>query len=189
MAILAAVAQLIEKGAKEQEPTVDNPRFNKTLQLLITQQEQQAQSELDPAEAVAEMEMNQILAAREEDSANIQRLERLIMQQREEQQKVELNWRAERLMLNEKAAKQAQDAKEQVEREVSATRSAEKALLQALEFARAEVEKRARETTEEDTRKEREKADKKAKKRINRFEELFATMTATTQTNGNDPVR
>ena len=190
--ILAAVAELIEKGGNQHKVTSDDPRFAKVLQLLVTQQEQQVQSELDRARAVAEVEMKHLLDARDKDDASIRRLEKLIMQQREEQQKAEAVWRAERIALEERAAMQAQEAKEQVEREINAAHSAKKASKKALKFAQAEAEKRAQEKAEEHAKKEREKADKKAKKRIDHYEKLLeamATKQSQAQTNGEHPVR
>jgi hypothetical protein len=139
-AILAAVANLINNPDKRQSPKEDDPRFSKLLQLLVTQQEQSVQADLDRAKAVAGIEMKQILAARDQDDAKIHRLEKLIIQQREDQQKAEAIWRAEKAALDEKAARQTQEAKELVEREIAAARSAKKAAQKSLKFAKAEAE-------------------------------------------------
>jgi hypothetical protein len=135
-AILAAAVELIEKGDTRSKSEVDDPRFSRILELLINQQEQNAQSDLDRARVTAELEMKHMLAAREKDYADIGRLEKLIMQQREDQQRAEATWRAERAALDEQAAKQVQEAKELVEGEISAARAAKKAAQKALKSRR-----------------------------------------------------
>jgi hypothetical protein len=121
-----------ESNTKGSKPAVADPRFGRILELLINQQEQNAQSELDRARVTAELEMRHMLAAREKDFADIGRLEKLIMQQQEDQQRANAAWRAERAVLDEQAAKQVQEAKELVEREISAARAAKKAAQKTL---------------------------------------------------------
>jgi hypothetical protein len=116
-----------------------------------------------------------MLAAREKDCVGIGRLEKLIMQHREDQQKAEATWRAERAALDEQAAKQVQEAKELVERDISAASAAKKAAQKALKFAKAEAEKRANEETEDNARKEKAEADKNLKDRIASYEKLLDT--------------
>jgi multidrug efflux pump subunit AcrA (membrane-fusion protein) len=164
-----------ESNTKGSKPAVADPRFGRILELLVNQQEQNAQSELDRARVTAELEMRHMLAAREKDFADIGRLEKLIMQQQEDQQRANAAWRAERAVLDEQAAKQVQEAKELVEREISAARAAKKAAQKALKFAKADAEKRAKEEIENNARKEKEKADKKLKDRIASYEKLLDT--------------
>lgn len=171
--LLAAIANVIENAQKKQEAKASEPQFDRIVKLLITQQEQQVQAELERARVTAEVEMKQILAARDMDDAKIQRLEKLIMQQRDEQQEANARWQAERAALDRKAEEQTRQAQELAERQIAAARSAKKAERKTLKFAKAEAEKREKEASDAKAKEERKKIDRQAKERIQKYENLL----------------
>jgi hypothetical protein len=186
-AVLAAVMKLLDKGERQHTANVDDPRFTKMLQLLITQHEQQAQFGLEQARVVAEAEMKLILAARDKDDADIRRLEKVITQQGKEQRKVEAMWRAERVAQEEKAAEQAREVKALMERDIEAARK-------ALKHAKAEAEKKAEAEAESEQRikKEKQDFDDKFRELGQRYEkalDIKAARQLQAYCNGGYPVR
>lgn len=172
-AMLATISRLIADSGQSKTSNIEDPRLAKILQMLILQQEQHAGVELERAKATAEVEMTQILAARDRDDSRIRQLETLIIQQKEEQEKSDARWRAERAALDEESAKQAQETKELAEREIAAARSAKKAARKALKFAQAEAENRAKEEADAKAKAERKKTNKQSKERIQKYEKLL----------------
>jgi hypothetical protein len=122
---------------------------------------------------IAEVDLKQAIAIREKDDAKIQRLEKLIIQQRDEQQEAYTQWKAERLALDAKAAKGVEEAKTLLEREIAAAQSAKKAARKSLKFAKGEAERRKKEEADAQKKEQKEKMDKKAKKRIQQYETLL----------------
>lgn len=174
--MLAAIIKLLEKGGAHAKDNTEDDRLGRIMQLLISQQEQFAQVEVERARVVAEVEIKQLLAARDKDDANIQRLETLINQQREDQQRAEIRWRAERAELDEKFAKQAQVTQEQVKREIDAARSAQKAAQKALKFAKIEADRKAKDDAARIKREENENAEKVAEERTLYYERVIEAM-------------
>jgi hypothetical protein len=190
--VLAAISAIIESADKQKKLDAEDPRFARILQLLVVQQEQQAQADLDRAKAIAEIEMKQILAARDRDDTRIQQLEQLIIRQREEQQRSDENWRAERAALDKEIAKNAREAKEVTVREMAAAQAAKKAARKSLKFAKAEAEKRAKEEAEIKAKEEKQILDKKLKERIQKYEKLLDVAVdgrTTTYPNSERPLR
>jgi hypothetical protein len=172
-AMLATISRLLADLDKSKTSNIEDPRLGNILQLLILQQEQHAEVELEKAKATAEIEMKQILAARDRDDSRIRQLEALILQQKEEQEKSDARWRAERAALDEESARQAKETKELAEREIAAARSAKKAERKALKFAQAEAEKRAKEQANAKAKAERKKSNKQSNERIQKYEKLL----------------
>jgi len=172
-AMLATISRLIADSGKSKTSNIEDPRLAKILQMLILQQEQHAEVELERAKATAEVEMKQILAARDRDDSRIRQLETLIIQQKEEQEKSDARWRAERAALDEESARRAQETKELAEREIAAARSAKKAARKALKFAQEDAEKRAKEEADTKAKAERKKMNKQSKERIQKYEKLL----------------
>ncbi|KAH4259909.1 hypothetical protein HBI04_190300 [Parastagonospora nodorum] len=172
-AMLATISRLIADSGKSKTSNIEDPRLANILQMLILQQEKHAEVELERAKATAEVEMRQILAARDRDDSRIRQLEALIIQQKEEQEKSDARWRAERAALDEESTRQAQETKELAEREIAAARSAKKAARKALKFAQAEAEKRAKEEADAKAKAERKKTNKQSKERIQKYEKLL----------------
>jgi hypothetical protein len=171
--MLAVITAIIESTEKRKKADTEDPRLSRILQLLVMQQEQNTEAELDRAKATAEMEMKQILAARDRDDARIRQLEDLIAKQRDEQQASDAKWRAERAALDEEIARQVSQAKELAEREIAAALSAKKAARKSLKFAKAEAERRTKEEADVKAREERKKANKQSKERIQKYEKLL----------------
>jgi hypothetical protein len=172
-AILATISRLITDSGKSTTSNTEDSRLAPILQMLILQQEQYAEAELERAKATAEVEMKQILAARDKDDSRIRQLEALIVQQKEEQEKSDARWRAERAALDKESARQAQETKELAEREIAAARSAKKAARKALKFAQAEAEKRAKEEADAKAKAERKKTKKQSKEQIQEYKKLL----------------
>jgi hypothetical protein len=171
--MLAVITAILESTDKRTKAETEDPRLSRILQLLVMQQEQNTEAELNRAKETAEIEMKQILAARDRDDARIRQLEDLIKKQRDEQQASDAKWRAERAALDEKFAEQASQAKELAEREIAAARSARKAARKSLKFAKAEAEKRTKEEADAKAKEGRKKANKQSKERIQHYEKLL----------------
>lgn len=190
--MLAVITAILESTEKRKKSNAEDPRLSKILQLLVVQQEQNAQAELDRAKATAEVEMKQILAARDRDDARIQQLENLIIKQRDEQQASDAKWRVERAALDEEMSRRASDAKELAEREIAAARSAKKAARKSLKFAKAQEEKRAKEEADAKVKEERKKLDKQSKERMQKYENLLEVAVegrSMTHQNSEQPLR
>lgn len=170
--LLATMEGLLEAVQRDEKGAANEGRFEKVVHTLLAQQEQ-AQLNNERIRESAEVEMKQILAAREHDDAKIQRLEEQLVQQRAEQVESNARWQAERAALDHKAAEQTRQAQEVVEREIAAARFAKETELNTLKAAMAEAEKRAREAADAMAREERKKVDQENKERISKYESLI----------------
>jgi hypothetical protein len=101
-------------GKKSNDPQSgpDDPRLSKIIELLASQQEHHVKVEKAQAEAAAELKLQQISAVRDGHADTISRLENLLLQQREDQARINAEWNAERNVLAEKLAAQEKEAKE-----------------------------------------------------------------------------
>lgn len=144
--------------------------------LSDAQQEQYAWLERREARLIAEVEKKDAQAAREKDQGKIRKLESLLIQQKEEQQKAQAVWGAERAALEEKAARRAQEVKDVAEKQVTAASLAKEAAQNALEALKADVERRNKEEADAKAVEARKRVEEQYKALLQRYEEQIETL-------------
>jgi hypothetical protein len=175
-AVIAAIDRLIERRGQEHKPDSDDPRFSRLMQLLAVQQEHDAQIEREHMKASAEHQMKQMQAARERDEERLKQLESFIVEQKEAQRKMEVMWKEDRKAMDERAKVQAKEARDLAAKEIAAAQSAKEAAQNALNFAKAEADKRAQEKAEARVAEKQKRVDGQHKLQLQRYEELLQVL-------------
>lgn len=191
-AIIATIEKLLEKRERVSNPDVEDPRFIRLEKLLVAQQERDAQLERDNAKAIAEAQLQQMVTSSKKDHERIKELERSNMKQREERRDAEARWKEERATLVEKAAKQAQEAKDLAVREIAAAQLAEKAAQKSLKLAKADIEKRAKDEADAKAAEEKRRFNEDYRQRMRHYEEQireFQTQRVVPEHDSQRPVR
>ncbi|KAH7402410.1 hypothetical protein BKA66DRAFT_564328 [Pyrenochaeta sp. MPI-SDFR-AT-0127] len=190
--IIALISSLLEKRGPASNHGAEDPRFSRLEQLLIAQQERDAQAERDNAKAATEAQLKQIFISHEKDHERIKQLEKSNVEQREERRAAEAIWREERAALVENATRQTQEAKDFAAREIAAAHSAIKSAQKSLELAKADAEKRAKDEADAKAAREKRRIEDDHKQRIQRFEEQireFQTQRSVPAQDSQRPVR
>lgn len=172
-AIIAAVEKLLEKRNQESQSEHKDPHFSRLAQILAVQQEREAQSERDRANATTETYIKQMQDAHEKDEERIQRLESLIANERAEQRRMEAIWQEGRKTMEAKAAKQVEEVRSLAAKEVAAAQLAKDAAQTALNVEKLEAEKKARERADARVLEERKRADDAYKLQSQRHDQLL----------------
>jgi hypothetical protein len=128
-----------------------------------------------------EEHQNMVSQSSKEHDEKLERLEKLLLDQGEEQLRrqaeIEAAWKVEKLEREARYAKDALEAKKLAEQEISAAKSAKKAAEKALKFAKKQVEERVRKEAEYSVAEERRKVKQEYEKRMNKYEEQLAAYT------------
>jgi hypothetical protein len=172
-AVIAAIEKLLERRGQESKLESDDPRFSRLIQLLTVQQERNAQIEREHVMADAEDQVKQMQITRERDDERLKHLELFIVEQREAQRKQEAMWKEERTEMDKRAREIAQEARDLAAKDIAAAQSAREAAQNALNFAKAEGDKRAQEHADAIAAEERKKVEDQNKEQLRRHEELL----------------
>ena len=174
-AVLSKLEKLLlcRENETEHKTAVTDARFARLEHLLTSNAEAGAQLETENANAITEEQVKQMQHARKIDEQRLEQLEGFIVEQREEQRKMETKWREERTMMDLKAAEQAQEARELVAKEIAAAQAAKEAAEASLRFAQSEADKRAREEAAIKVAEEKKKMEDAHKEQLQRYEELL----------------
>jgi hypothetical protein len=172
-AVIAAIERLLERRGQEPKLQSDDPRFSRLMQLLTAQQEHDAQTEREHAKATTEDQVRQMQIARERDDEKLKHLELFIAEQRDAQRKLQAMWKEERMAMDERAKRYAQEARDLAAKEIAAAQSAKEAAQNTLNFAKAEADKRAQEEAEARVAEEKRRVEDQHKEQLQRYEELL----------------
>ncbi|KAL6162949.1 hypothetical protein ACJQWK_10546 [Exserohilum turcicum] len=180
-AIITAIEKLLERRSQNDQLDSSDPRFLKLVQVLTAQQEREAQNERERADAATEAQMRLIQAAHDKDYERLRQLEILAAEQKQEQSRQQAAWKEERLAMDEKAAKQAQEARDMAMREIAAVQS-----------ARAEAERQTQERADARAAEERRRIENRHKKQLQHYENLlrgFQEQKLKTEQDTQHPIR
>ena len=174
-AVLSKLEKLLlcREEETKQNVSVTDARFARLEHLLTSNAEADAQRETENANAITAEQLQHMQQTRKIDEQRLEQLEEYIVEQREEQRKMETKWREERTMMDLKAAEQAQEARELVAREIAAAQAAKEAAEASLRFAQSEADRRAREEAAIKVAEEKKKMENAHKEQLQRYEELL----------------
>ncbi|KAF2681385.1 hypothetical protein K458DRAFT_489483 [Lentithecium fluviatile CBS 122367] len=129
-----------------------------------------------------EEEYQKILSrSTKENEDKLDRLEKLLLDQQEDQLRRqaenEAAWKLEKIEREARYAKDAIEAKELAEKEISAAKAAKKAAEKALKFAKKQVEERVRKEAEDKAAAERRKTSEEYQKRMQTYDEQLTAFS------------